>query len=285
MTLSGPQSGSTATDSSGNYSFTGLSNGSYTVTPSKTGLSFTPASAPVTITNANVSAVNFTAQTVTPASIATDATVFTDQGSASTTLVSPAFSTTSTNELVLAFLATDDPGTGSNITVTAVSGAGLTWTLVGRSNTQRGTSEIWRAFSAATLSKVSVTATLSKSVQASITVMSFSGVSASGTGGSGAIGATIGANASSGAPTATLVTTHNNSLVVGVGNDYDNAIARIPAAGQTLVHQYLAPVGDTYWVQRLNATTLLSGTSVSLSDTAPTGDRYNLFLCEILPAP
>jgi hypothetical protein len=29
----------------------------------------------------------------------------------------------------------------------------------------------------------------------------------------------------------------------------------------------------------------LSGTSVAISDTAPTFDRYNLAICEILPAP
>jgi hypothetical protein len=52
-------------------------------------------------------------------------------------------------------------------------------------------------------------------------------------------------------------------------------------AGQTLVHQYLAPVGDAYWVQRTTAAVPLSGTSVTISDTAPTGDRYNLSICEI----
>jgi hypothetical protein len=82
-----------------------------------------------------------------------------------------------------------------------------------------------------------------------------------------------------------LTTTRNNSWVFGVGNDYDNAIARTPGTGQTLVHQYLTPTGDTYWVQMQNAPTPLSGTSVSINDTAPTGDRYNLSICEILPAP
>ena len=51
------------------------------------------------------------------------------------------------------------------------------------------------------------------------------------------------------------------------------------------MHQYLTPTGDTYWVQRLNATTPLSSTTISISDTAPTGDEYNLAICEILPAP
>jgi hypothetical protein len=74
-------------------------------------------------------------------------------------------------------------------------------------------------------------------------------------------------------------------LVVGVGNDYDNAISRTPGTAQSVVYQYLAPVGDTYWVQRQNAPTPLSGTSVTINDTAPTGDRYNLAICEVLAAP
>ncbi|MBW0000984.1 MAG: DUF1929 domain-containing protein, partial [Verrucomicrobia bacterium] len=48
-------------------------------------------------------------------------------------------------------------------------------------------------------------------------------------------------------------------------------------------HQYLSPTGDTYWVQRQNAATAASGTSVSINDTVPTTDRYNLTICEVLP--
>jgi hypothetical protein len=82
------------------------------------------------------------------------------------------------------------------------------------------------------------------------------------------------------------VTTRNNSLVVGVGNDFDRPIARtFPTATQMLVHQYLPPVGDTYWVQRRIGVTPLSGTSVTINDTAPTGDQYNLSICEVVPAP
>jgi len=78
------------------------------------------------------------------------------------------------------------------------------------------------------------------------------------------------------------VTTRVNSWVFGVGNDFSSAVARTPAANQTLVSQYLAPVGDTYWVQRQNAPTPLSGTTVRINDTAPNYDRYNLAICEIL---
>ena len=166
-----------------------------------------------------------------------------------------------------------------------MTATGLTWQLVRRTNTQKGTSEIWRAFATTTLSNLTVTATISQSVAASITVMSFKGVDTSGTNGSGAIGATGSANANPGAPTATLVTTRANSLVVGVGNDYENAIARTLGPNQTLVQQFLSTDGDTYWVQRTTNLVPVAGTSVTINDTAPATDRYNLTICEILPAP
>ena len=50
-----------------------------------------------------------------------------------------------------------------------------------------------------------------------------------------------------------------------------------------MVHQYLSPVGDTYWAQRMANPTAASGTSVTIADTAPTTDRYNLTIVEVLP--
>ncbi len=65
VTLSGAANATTTAGGSGNFSFTGLGNGSYTVTPSETGYSFTPANKAVTIGNANVTGVSFTAAAVT----------------------------------------------------------------------------------------------------------------------------------------------------------------------------------------------------------------------------
>jgi hypothetical protein len=115
-----------------------------------------------------------------------------------------------------------------------------------------------------------------------MTVMSFTGVNTTGTSGSGAIGATGTGNANPGAPTASLVTTKTNSLVVGVGNDWDRATARTAGANQTIVHQFISVgSGDTYWVQSAN-TPVASGTVVTISDTAPVNDRYNLSICEVV---
>ena len=283
VTLSGAASASTTADASGNYSFGSLGNGSYTVTPTKSGYTFTPISQNVTVNGGNMSSVNFTAQLIATVSLASDATVSADGTSASSSSVSPAFSTASGNELLLAFISTDYLG-GTNTSVSAVAGGGLNWTLVVRTNAQKGGAEIWSAFANAPLSNVTVTATLSQSVISSITVMSFTGVDTTGTGGSGAIGATVSKSAASGAPTATVVTTRNNSWVFGVGNDFDNAIARTVGASQTLVHQKLTSAGDTYWVQMQNSPTPASGTSVTINDTAPTSDSYNLSVVELLPS-
>ena len=231
--------------------------------------------------NQTTSAANtVTISNPVPGAPAIDALVWTDQPNAVTTVASPSFSTRLSNELLLAFISGDYLG-GANTTVTGVSGAGLTWALVGRTNVQAGTAEIWRAFAPSLLTNVTVTATLSQAADSSMTIVTFSNVDISGTNGSGAIGATASGNAIAGAPTATLTTTRDNSWVFGVGTDYDTPTARTVGANQVLVHQYFPPVGDTYWVQRTLNPTPVSGTSVTINDTAPTSDRYNMFIAEI----
>jgi hypothetical protein len=61
LTLTGYGSGTTVSDSSGAFSFTSLENGTYTVTPSLSGYTFSPASSTVTISGEYVSGVSFTA--------------------------------------------------------------------------------------------------------------------------------------------------------------------------------------------------------------------------------
>jgi hypothetical protein len=53
----------------------------------------------------------------------------------------------------------------------------------------------------------------------------------------------------SGAPSATLLATRNNSWVFAVGNDYDNAFAHIRRIGETVIHQMVSTVEDTNVVQ------------------------------------
>lgn len=65
VALSGASTATTTTDASGNYSFAGLANGSYTVTTSKTGYAFTPSSSAVNVSGANVTGQDFTAAQAT----------------------------------------------------------------------------------------------------------------------------------------------------------------------------------------------------------------------------
>ena len=68
VALSGASSATAITDANGNYAFTGLFNGSYTVTPSKAVFTFNPASSSQTVSGANMPGVDFIA---TPAQAAT----------------------------------------------------------------------------------------------------------------------------------------------------------------------------------------------------------------------
>ncbi len=66
VALGGSTSTTTTTTGLGDYSFAGLSNGRYTVTPLHAGYSFSPASSPVTVNSGNVTGVNFTVTAVYP---------------------------------------------------------------------------------------------------------------------------------------------------------------------------------------------------------------------------
>jgi hypothetical protein len=202
-----------------------------------------------------------------------DVNTSTDNGSPKTTVVSQSLSTAYANELLLACISADNTRS-PNTTVKSVTNTGtaLNWTLVKRTNTQSGTAELWAATANAQVTNITITATLSASVESSMTVLGFP---------AGSIGAIGSGNADPGAPKASLTTTANGSLVVGVGDDWDHAIARTLGSGQTLVHQYLAPVQDTYWVQMLTSPVVSSDTIVTLNDTAPTTDRFDMSIVEI----
>jgi hypothetical protein len=61
VTLSGAGNAIASANSTGAYSFTGLGNGSYTVTPSNAGYTFTPANQSATVNGANLAGINFAA--------------------------------------------------------------------------------------------------------------------------------------------------------------------------------------------------------------------------------
>lgn len=61
VTISGTGTGGIITGADGSYSFTGVRNGSYTLTPSLAGFTFAPASSTFSVNNGNVNGQNFVA--------------------------------------------------------------------------------------------------------------------------------------------------------------------------------------------------------------------------------
>jgi len=70
VALSGVASATTTADSSGNYTFAGLANGTYAIAPSRAGYAFNPSTQAATVSGANVTGINFTATAQTPHSVA-----------------------------------------------------------------------------------------------------------------------------------------------------------------------------------------------------------------------
>jgi hypothetical protein len=183
-------------------------------------------------------------------------------------------STSKSSDLLVAFVSGDKPGPGSGQSAT-VSGGGLTWALAVRTNAQPGTAEIWTARASGVLSNVPITATLGTTNNMELVVIAFSGAS-----GVGAVG---GGSAGGGAPSATLTTSKANSWVFGVGFDWNAGIARTVGANQTLQDQVLQQ-GGTFWTQSQSAPTPASGTAVTIDDSAPTSDMWDLSIVEVLAA-
>ncbi|MDN5795648.1 MAG: Ig-like domain-containing protein [Intrasporangium sp.] len=190
--------------------------------------------------------------------------------------VTATLSTGAAGDLLLAFVGGDGPGSGGE--TATVSGAGLKWSLVGRANNQPGTSEIWQATASGQLSDAAITSTLGHGGYGqSLTVVAFSGAAG--------VGTSAGDGARTGAPTVSLTTTADGAWVYGVGNDWDQALPRTAGDGQHLVHQWVdSRTGDTYWAQSQVEATATKGTTVTLDDPQPTGDRWNLMAVEVLPS-
>src|SRR6266568_2082178 len=87
-----------------------------------------------------------------------------DNSSAATGATTPSFSTSSANELLLAFV---EFAGGTGPYAKTVTGCGLTWSLVKRTNVQLGGAETWEAFATTALSNCTVTETNSVNLRSS----------------------------------------------------------------------------------------------------------------------
>ncbi len=130
VALSGAASATSTADNSGNYTFAGLTNGSYMVTPKHTGYGFTPGSQSATVNGANVSGVNFTATSQTFSISGTISPVA--GGSGATVMLSGAASATTTADSSGAY--TFNGLTSASYTITP-SNAGYSFTPVSQNVT------------------------------------------------------------------------------------------------------------------------------------------------------
>ena len=248
--------------------------------PTPTIVYFTEVPAPITVGLPSPSATPALTPTAStppaPSGVAADRVVSSNNQGAFTALASPLVSTTSANELILAFVSTDGPGNGVQ-SAGSVSGGGLSWSLAARANTFTGTAEVWQAYAAAPLTGASVVATLGSSGQSGcITVAAFKGAAA-------AVGATAVAGAASGAPQVPVTTTKAGSLLWAVGQDPDRAAPRTPLGGQSVVHESFGPLGGgTAWVQATGPVAA-ANSPITMGDSAPTIDRWDLAGVEIPP--
>jgi hypothetical protein len=256
---------------------TSVPNGAHTIAArarDAAGLQTTSAGVSVTVSN-----------TTAPATLAVDAQVFRYIEERVTSIPSATFSTTSTNQVVVVFLSFDDLTEGNG--TTAMTGGGLTWTMVARKNTRRGGVEVWRAYAANRLTNVTVTATITQPTPAVIGVVSFTGADTSGTNAANAIGAVgtkSGTNTAS-AANVSVTTTRANSWVWGVGNDWDGGVVRTVGTDQTKLYESLYWGGATFWIQRRNTTTPTVGSVVPINTTAPSTREWNMIAVEIKPRP
>src|SRR5262249_23533202 len=109
-----------------------------------------------------------------PAVLSIDKSVSADGVRAVTT---PAFRTSGPDQLLVLFATSAGIASQSSKQTLSISGAGLTWTLANRSNTQFGSAEIWTASAASPVTNATVTSvqSVTNSFHQSLTLVAFKG--------------------------------------------------------------------------------------------------------------
>jgi len=181
-------------------------------------------------------------------------------------------STNATGDLVVAFVASTGPGNKQQSTT--VSGGGLTWHLISRQNPGGSDTEVWEATASGKLAAASVTAKASiGGYDVVISMVTFKNASG--------VGPESFSSSAKGTPHGTLTTTTANTWVFAIGADWVTYAAPTASSGQLIVSDVNAPGSKTVWLQATDTLTATSGTSVTISDTKPTTDPYDLLLVGI----
>lgn len=202
-----------------------------------------------------------------------DVSVSADQKQAAGKIASPQLTTSAAERLLVAFVTVDGPPSSTQ-KVSSVTGGGLTWTLVSRSNSTWGTAEIWQAHATSKLTKTVVTAKFAKSgFDGSITVAAFANAAAS-------VGTSTSGSGTSGAPSVTVAPHADGSLIWATGHDWTRATTPAPLANQTLQHSFLDKrVGDSFWTESFDSPT--TDFPITIGASTPSTDRWQLVGVEI----
>jgi hypothetical protein len=130
---------------------------------------------------------------------------------------------------------------------------------------------VWHALAPSPLTNAVVSASPNAGgYVGSIVVTTFAAVDTATSGGSAS------ANGATGAPTASLTTTKTGSIVRGVGDDWPRAVARTVPSDQTPGRRIPRGPRRHVLVQRGTALTGAVGIAVTLNDTGPTDDLWDL---------
>jgi hypothetical protein len=186
------------------------------------------------------------------------------------------------NELLLAIVALE-LGT---VSVSSITGTGLTFTKLGSISTQGGDCEVWYALAPTLISNVVVTAAYSGSpASGNFMALGVTGIDLTSITGSNAIGAIANANAAaSSTPTVSLTTTRNNSWVFAVCNSSNTSKLTAPGTGQSNLHDHTNSTTSSSLVMMQTAPTQTSGTSVTMSASSSTVTDWNIYAFEVLPS-
>jgi hypothetical protein len=147
VTLSGTTSAMAAANSSGTYSFTGLAAGTYAVTPSNAGFTFSPTTQSATITTTNITGLNFTATAQTAATASISGTITpTAGGSGATVLLNGPTSAMATTNASGGYTFTGLPNGAYTVTPTV---SGFSFTPANQNVTLSGSNQTGINFAAA----------------------------------------------------------------------------------------------------------------------------------------
>jgi hypothetical protein len=173
VALSGPTNATTTANGSGAYSFTGLSNGTYVVTPSHSGYAFAPGIQSVTVNGANVAGVNFTATAQPPQTYSISGTISpVAGGSGATVTLTGASSATTTANASGAYTFT---GLANGSYTVTPSNTGYTFAPASQNVTVNGANLTGVNFAASAQGTFSISGTVSPAAKGSGAALTLSG--------------------------------------------------------------------------------------------------------------